>query len=78
MNSNADESNGQRPIDLVDSAPGAGEFNVFESVLSDLQPIFELTKDLSGPEAATALRGAFELFEAHSAATAGICGICGS
>jgi hypothetical protein len=65
MNSNADESNGQRLVDLVDSAPGARDFNVFDSVLSDLQPIFEFTKDLSGPEAVTALRRAFELFEQH-------------
>jgi hypothetical protein len=65
MNSNVDESNGQRPVDLANSAPGAGELNVFDSALSDLQPIFELTKDLSGPEAAIALRRAFELFEQH-------------
>jgi hypothetical protein len=61
MNSNADDSNGQQALD---AAPVDGEeFDVFESMLSDLQPVFDIAKDLSGPEAATLLRKAFELFE---------------
>ncbi len=65
MNSKDEKLNQEQELDHEDAAPPGSAFDVFEALLSSLNPLFELARDLSGPDMAMVFRKAFELFEEH-------------